>query len=181
VGHPAIANDPVEIDFTTIFEAHLDYVWNTLRRLGVRERDLEDEAHELFLRVHRRFDTYDPRRPVRPWLFVFALHAAADYRRLARHRVDLVDDTEAIPDATAAPDEQLLHREELDQAARLLAELELDRRAIFVLHEIDGIPVPEAARILEIGVNTAYSRLRLAREDFAAAVKRLRASRGGVR
>jgi len=57
--------------------------------------------------------------------------------------------------------------------ARALDTLDFDRRAVFILHEIDGVAIPEIARALEIPSNTAYSRLRLARADFGAAVRRL--------
>jgi RNA polymerase sigma-70 factor (ECF subfamily) len=73
MGTPAIAprlSSPV--DFDSLFDAELDYVWNALRRLGVREADLDDEVNEVFLRVHRQLAQYDPSRPVRPWLFAFA-------------------------------------------------------------------------------------------------------------
>jgi len=56
---------------------------------------------------------------------------------------------------------------------RALESLALDKRAVFVLYEIDGEEMSEVARTLEIPVNTAYSRLRGARAEFAAAVKRL--------
>ena len=58
---------------------------------------------------------------------------------------------------------------------RVLDGLELDRRAVLVMHDIEGHPVPEVAAALTIPIATAYSRLRLAREDVAAAIKRLRA------
>jgi RNA polymerase sigma-70 factor (ECF subfamily) len=131
--------------------------------------------------VHRHLDTYDRARPIRPWLFAFAVRAAADYRRLARHRVDLRDDTSAFVDPGPSPHEQAVTRERLDLVALALDALDFDRRAIFVLHQIDGVPVNQAALILGIPVNTAHSRLRLAREDFARAVRRLQALRGGAR
>lgn len=72
-----------------IFEAELPYVWTSLKRLGVASRDLEDVAHELFLQVLKRLRECDTSLPVRPWLFAFAVRFASDYRRLARHKVDL--------------------------------------------------------------------------------------------
>jgi RNA polymerase sigma-70 factor (ECF subfamily) len=53
--------------------------------------------------------------------------------------------------------------------------LDLDRRAVFVMHELDEIPMPEIARTLAIPLNTAYSRLRLARADVAQAIQHFRA------
>ena len=42
VAHPVAADDPLVAAFPTIFTQHFEYVWHSLRRLGVRERDLED-------------------------------------------------------------------------------------------------------------------------------------------
>lgn len=182
--HAAELADPVAMDFTAVFKGQFEYVWHSLRRLGVGERDLEDVAHDVFVAVHRRLDAYDPERPLRPWLFAFACRAAADYRKQARHRTRLSDKLEAVRDPALAVDEQAIVREELDRVARALDALDLDRRAIFVLHEIDGVSVPEAALALGVPTNTAYSRLRLAREDFEAAVRRIevrRAESGGKR
>ncbi len=52
------------------------------------------------------------------------------------------------------------------------------RRAVFVMHELDGISMPDIVQALEIPLNTGYSRLRLARGEFTAAVQRLRPKRG---
>jgi RNA polymerase sigma-70 factor (ECF subfamily) len=181
VGHAAITDEPLPIDFRRVFEETFDYVWHSLRRLGVRERDLEDVAHDVFLVVHRSFHAYDPSRPLRPWLFAFAVRAAADYRRLARHRIELRDDTSSLVDAGPTPHERTEAREQLDLVAQALDALDFDRRAIFVLHQIDGVQVNQAAAILGVPVNTAHSRLRLARADFARAVQRLKSARRGAR
>jgi RNA polymerase sigma-70 factor, ECF subfamily len=51
-------------DFATVFEHEFDYVWFTLRRLGVRDGDLEDVTHDVFIRVHAHLDQYDADRPL---------------------------------------------------------------------------------------------------------------------
>jgi RNA polymerase sigma-70 factor, ECF subfamily len=181
VGYAATIDEPTTLDFRSVFEETFDYVWHTLRRLGVRERDLEDIAHEVFLSVHRNLDRYDRERPIRPWLFAFAVRAAADYRRLARHRVELREDTSDLADPGPTPHERAVAREQLDLVALALDALDFDRRVLFVLHQIDGVPVNQCARILGIPINTAHSRLRLARDDFERAVRRLRARQGGHR
>ena len=80
---------PVPLVFRSIFEQEFSYVWNALRRLGVAARDLEDLTQQVFLQVHGQLATFDPSRPLRPWLFAFAFHAASNHRKLARHRVEL--------------------------------------------------------------------------------------------
>jgi RNA polymerase sigma-70 factor (ECF subfamily) len=176
---PAIAAGPVEPpDFTAIFDQHFDSVWFTLRRLGVATRDLDDVAHDVFIQVYQRLDRYDPTRPLRPWLFGFAYRMASDYRRLARHRREMLDEPCDYPDVAPSAAERMVTRQTLDLAWMALEQLDLDRRAILVLHDIEGHSIPEVASTLAIPLNTAYSRLRLARDQFEKAVQRLRLQQG---
>lgn len=163
-----------DLDFPGIFEAHFDYVWNTLRRLGVQRADVEDVTHDVFVAVLRKLDQYDPERPLRPWLFGFAFRVASDYRELARHRFEHAAEEGELEDGRPSALDNAMQHQELGLAKRALAALELGRRAVFILHELDDCPMPEVARALGIPLNTAYSRLRLARADLAAAARRLR-------
>jgi RNA polymerase sigma-70 factor (ECF subfamily) len=164
--------------FRDLFEAHFSYVWNVLKRLGVAERDLEDLGQQVFLQVHGQLANFDTRRPIRPWLFSFAYHAASNYRALARHRVELSIVAPEAADFRPAADEQLITRQELELAELALTRVSLERRAVLLLHEVEGHSMPEIAETLGIPLNTAYSRLRLARQEYEVAVRRLRAQRG---
>jgi RNA polymerase sigma-70 factor (ECF subfamily) len=168
---------PAQLDFPRTFAQHFDYVWHTLRRLGVQSADLEDVTHDVFLAILRKLEQYDPERPLRPWLFGFAFRVASDYRNLSRHRSEQATAEGDFADDRPTALENVMQREALALANRALAELELGRRAVFILHELDDCPMPEVARALAIPLNTAYSRLRLARADLAAIARRLR-SRG---
>ena len=166
------------IDFRTLFHDQFSYVWNALRRLGVRDTDLEDVTHDVFLRVYRHLDAYDASRPIRPWLFAFAFRAASDHRRLARHRIELLDDSVHAIDPSPPADDRVAAGEDRAMILAALDAIDLPRRAVFILHEVDELTVPDVAATLEIPVNTAYSRLRLAREEFGEAMRRLRLRRG---
>jgi RNA polymerase sigma-70 factor, ECF subfamily len=168
----------VRPDFRAIFEEHFDYVWNTLRHLGSRDADLEDLTHEVFLRVHERLEDYDRSRAIRPWLFAFAFRVAAGHRRLAKNRFEVLGATPEARDESASADEALSRIEDRALAAAALDAVEIERRAVFVLHELDEVPIPEVAAALGIPTPTAYSRLRLARDEFYRAVHRLRLKRG---
>jgi RNA polymerase sigma-70 factor (ECF subfamily) len=160
-----------------IFDEHFDYVWRALQRLGVREADLEDLAHEVFIKVHARLEDYDRTKPMRPWLFGFAYRVAADHRRLARHRIEVFGPAPEPVDPTRPADENLEAREERALVAAALEWVDFDRRAVLILHDVEEVPVPAIAHELGIPVNTAYSRLRIARSEFATAVKALRTRR----
>lgn len=165
-------------DMGTVFEEYFDYVWHTLRHLGVRDCDLEDLAQDVFLRVCARIEDYDSAKPMRPWLFGFAFRVAADYRRLARHRLEV----RWVPPERADPERPVDQRIDVEEQRKLvlraLDRIDFERRAILVMHDVDEIPVPAIADEFGIPVNTAYSRLRLAREELAQAVVDLESTRG---
>lgn len=160
--------------FSRLFDDHYDFVHHSLRRLGVHARDLEDLAHDTFVKVFENLHRYDEARPARPWLFAFAFRLASDYRRLARHRTELSADPETMTAAAPNAEEVAVQREGARLAEAALLEIPLDQRAVFVLYELDETPMKTIAETLEIPVNTAYSRLRLAREAFAEAAARLK-------
>lgn len=163
--------------FHALFSAELAWMWTTLRRLGVRPADLEDVTHDVFLSVYKKLDVYDPARPPRPWLFAFAYRAASDYRRLARHREEPTGDMPERAAASAPVDVMMEQMEESALVHAALSLIDLDRRAVLVAHEIDGTPMKDIAESLAIPLNTAYSRLRIGREELTIAVKRLTAQR----
>jgi RNA polymerase sigma-70 factor (ECF subfamily) len=172
----AVATSAVKADvaeFRALFERECGYVLASLRRLGVPERDCEDIGNEVFVRVHARMGELDRSRSPRPWLFAFCVRLASDYRRLKRHQVELLAVHEVPePHGAAAVEEDVARAEARRIAARALEELDMDKRAVFVLHEIDETPIPEVARALGIPEGTAYSRLRAARAEFTLAVRK---------
>jgi RNA polymerase sigma-70 factor (ECF subfamily) len=168
------ATRPGAPELGAIFDEHFDYVWRVLRHLGVAEADLEDVVHEVFLKVHSRLGDYDPERPMRPWLLGFACRVAAAHRRLARHRLEVIGAAVEPPDARPLADDHVATLEERALVEAALDTLDPDRRVLLLLHDVDEIPIPALARELGIPLNTAYSRLRLARADLVAALSRLR-------
>lgn len=168
--------------FEAVFDAEFGYVWTSLRRLGVPERDLEDLAHDVFVEVHRRFDDYDPARPIRPWLFAFAFRFASDYRRRARNRFEMLHD--APPDRGHTDDAHraLEERQARDLVLRALEGIDdEDQRAVFIMYEIDEVPMRDIASAMNIPLNTGHSRLRLAREAFRRAVRAIEQREEGAR
>jgi RNA polymerase sigma-70 factor (ECF subfamily) len=164
----------VTADFTRVYETGLPYVWNCLRRFGVPERDLEDRVHDVFEVVHRRLDDYDETRPILPWLGGIAVRVAARHRRRAHAKREVQQELEPM-DTRPDPEAAALSTEARDLVMRALNRLDQDQRTVFVLHELQGHSIPEVASMVDIPLNTAYSRLRLAREQFTKAARRLQA------
>ena len=172
---PAEASEaPVALDFRAVYDAEFDYVFHSLRRLGVPERDLEDLIHEVFLVFYRTREQFDTRRPLKPWLFGIAFRIASDYRRRAQHGYVVPAEPVIEHRASTGPaaDDAVAAKEQRALVQKGLAALDLDKRAVFVLHDIDGCSMPEIQAALCVPLNTLYSRLRLARQAFAEAVRR---------
>ncbi len=164
-------------DFPNLYRSEFPYVWKTLRRLGAPAADLEDLAHDVFVVVHRHLRDYDPSRPLRPWLFGIAVRVVSDFRRLGRNARELPGQSIEPADAGPTPEQHVQGKEARALLMKALDGLDLDRRAVFVLHELDELPMPEIAAALSIPLNTAYSRLRLARADLAGFIARMRSER----
>ena len=166
---------PSEPWFAELYERHFDFVWRTLRHLGVREADLADACQEVFLIVHRRYPSFDARAKVTTWIFQICFNKARERRRSAHVRREVLG--EAALDQARMPSDPFSELERQDKLALFEAALdamELEQRAAFILFEIEGMSGPEVAEALAVPLGTAYSRLRLAREAFQAAVARVR-------
>lgn len=179
---------PTRLDFRTLFELEADYVARSLRRLGVRDADVEDATHEVFVAVHAHLGEYDPARPLKPWLFAFAYRVACAERRRPHHRMSLGAEVPDVADDRPNAHQEVERAERRSLLLEALDALVPERRVVVVMHEIDGVSVPDLSEALGIPLNTAYSRLRLGREDLTSAVRRLRArqdagpgARGGER
>ncbi|MBI5542359.1 MAG: sigma-70 family RNA polymerase sigma factor [Deltaproteobacteria bacterium] len=164
---------PSAEDFSGMYQRDYPYVWKTLVRLGIPTKDRQDVAHDVFVAAFRSWGQFDPSRPTRPWLFGISYRVALDRNRLHSHRFEeTVDELDAV-DPSRSAEETAIHRQALRQAQQALASLDLERRGVLVLHDIDGVPMPQIAEVMGIPLNTAYSRLRLARRDLNAAVAAL--------
>ena len=174
----------IDLTFRALYEKEVDFIWRNLRRLGVPEADLEDKTQEVFVVAHRRFAEFVDRGfGARAWLFQIALRVAADTRRHRRRHPEDADGGAAMARQSIEADQtgSISRRERLARLDRALAGIQLDKRAVLVLYEIEEQTAPEIARALGISVNTVYSRLRVARAELELALKRdLSPLRGGA-
>jgi RNA polymerase sigma-70 factor (ECF subfamily) len=176
-GAPAAAYDPRQL-----FDSHLPFVWRNLRRLGVPDSLVEDAAQDVFLVVHRRWESWRPElSTVETWLFGIVLRVARNHRRAQQRRllwILPVTGRERLPEASApcdGPAEILARREAVALFERTLTEIDEPKRAVFLLVDVEQLAVPEAATALGINLNTAYWRLRKARLTFRRVLARIRA------
>lgn len=167
------------LTLAAIHERHADFVWRSLQRLGVRAMDLEDALQEVFLVVHRRLAEFDGNARVTTWLFAICLRVASAHRTRAHvRREQATAEVEALVpnDGRADPERDALESEARSELEALLDGLELTKRAVIVMFELEGMTTTEIAETLGIPVGTVYSRLASARAELAKAARRRRQS-----
>jgi RNA polymerase sigma-70 factor, ECF subfamily len=160
---------------TRMVNDHHDFIWRLLRRLGVPDADADDATQRVFMIAARRIaDVSDGSE--RSFLFGTALRVAPETLRAARRQPLSIDSdlSELRERRDSAPDpEELVARHRARQALdEILLALPLELRTVLVLFELEQMTKTEVAELLDLPVGTAVSRLRRAREQFRAELKR---------
>ena len=168
------SEDARPLDIQRVHAAHADFVFRSLARLGVRDDDLPDMLQEVFVVVHRRASAYDGTSKLTSWLFGICLRVAAGYRRKLQRRREqaLPDESEAALDQAHSPERAWEAARARAELAAVLDELPLDKRAVFVMFEIDALSCAEIAATLGVPIGTVHSRLHAARRSFEAVLRR---------
>jgi RNA polymerase sigma-70 factor (ECF subfamily) len=163
----------VRPSFREMFDANFAYVSRAMRRLGVAPVDIEDAVQEVFAAIYGKWNGYDPQRPLRPWLFSFAFRVAANWRRRAQRAPEGGQDIVEFIDQRS-PEQAAIEQETRALVLAVLDRMPFERRDVLVMHDIEGLDAKAVAQVLDIPVNTVYSRLRVARQEFEAGIARKR-------
>lgn len=172
----------MELDLRAVFRMHVDSVWRLARAFGLAAEDADDVTQEVFLVAHRRRDSFRTEASVRAWLFGITRNVVLHHRRGYSTRERKLS-TLTVVDAPSDSPEQTLR---VQQAAALmqtfLDKLDVDKRVVFVLADVEGMTTPEIAEMLGVPTGTVSSRLRAARaqlERFTVRVQAKHGERGG--
>jgi RNA polymerase sigma-70 factor (ECF subfamily) len=164
----------VPLTVETIHEAHAERVWRNLHRMGVPEADLPDMLQEVFVVVHRRLHTFDGTAKVSTWLYGICRRVAASHRRRAHVRRERPTATVAEGVHQRTPEAAAIDLDRRRLLQELLDELDVERRAVLVMYELEELSCVAIAEQLGVPVGTVYSRLHQAREDLHRAWRRRR-------
>lgn len=149
------------VPFDEVYERYFEFVWRSLRMLGVGQASLDDAVQDVFGTVSRQLHRFEGRSSLRTWVFGITQYTAANHRRTARRKsapLAVLDDSLVSGDPSPHA-----HAEARQLAAVIFdfcEELDEERRAVFVLSLLEEVPASEVAELLEIPVNTVYSRAR---------------------
>ncbi|MCA9611035.1 MAG: sigma-70 family RNA polymerase sigma factor [Myxococcales bacterium] len=165
-----------ELDVEEIYRAHGELLWASLFRLGVRSADLPDALQEVLVVVHRRLHTYDGRSRLTTWLYGICYRVAAAQRRRAHvRREELRSNVPEVGQVAPSPEELALANEGRRTLEAVLDGMDLDKRDVFVMFELEELSCAEIGELLGVPVGTVHSRLHAARKDFERSLSRVRA------
>jgi len=179
---PAAAAHPVaepadDRRLTEMFNEHFDFVWRSVRRLGVPDPAVDDAAQEVFVVASRRLAVIE-RGKEKSFLFGTAVRVASDARRARDRRREQGDDRlDQSRDGGPGVDELVDRKRARELLDDIIAGLPDDTRPVFVLHELEGMTMAEIASCLELPAGTVASRLRRGRAAFEDAIVRFQTPR----
>ncbi|HVY28258.1 MAG TPA: sigma-70 family RNA polymerase sigma factor [Polyangiaceae bacterium] len=164
--------------FHELCARYFDFVWKCARALGAPSDETDDVVQDVFLVVQRRAADLKEERLARSWIYGIVRRVVSSHRRQRRDRgvgggepdVDSLSSSQPSPFAAAE------RSSEVNVLMRLLDGLDERKREVFVLSEILEMSGNEIAETIGVPMNTVYSRLRAAREEFDAAALRERKS-----
>jgi RNA polymerase sigma-70 factor (ECF subfamily) len=159
--------------FQAIYKQYLDFVWSSARHLGAGPDVIDDVVQDVFIVIHAKLATLQRPEALRSWIYGIVRRTVSDYRRSRRTRDAAGARLGAEPKSShPSPLDMAERNDDLELLESVLAELDEPKREVFLMVEILEMTVPEVVQGLDIPLNTAYSRLRLARQDFEEALAR---------
>jgi RNA polymerase sigma-70 factor (ECF subfamily) len=172
------AGDPAR--FRSLVDAHFDFIWRSLRGLGVPAASVDDAAQQVFLTASQKLATITLGSE-RSFLFATARGIAANVRRSQLRSRELLDEDALASRADGAPDPEEIaaSRQARRILDRILDALPEELRTVFLLYELEGQTTAEIAALIGAPMGTVASRLRRAREEFQGATRRYQAGQGG--
>jgi RNA polymerase sigma-70 factor (ECF subfamily) len=158
-----------------LVEAHFDFVWRSLRALGVPSTTADDAAQRVFIIASEKLESITAGSE-KAFLFSTVRGVAANARRSQQRRRESFDEIALLhsPDEGQDPEQALLDKEAKRLLEQVLEAMPDDLRNVFVLHELENLTTPTIAEVLEIPPGTVASRLRRAREEFKLSVTRMK-------
>jgi RNA polymerase sigma-70 factor (ECF subfamily) len=154
------------LHFPDIFCEHAPFVLRVMRHFGVAPADLPDQCQEVFVAVFQGLPGFGGRSALQTWLYGICRHVASNYRRRAYIRRERA--VAEPPEQLALPEQDACveRRQTGEELQRLLELLDDEKREVFVLYELEELPMKQIAEICGCPLQTAYSRLRAARQSL---------------
>jgi len=155
-------------DWRALYDEHWSWVYSTARRMGAV--DVEDAVQDVFVVVVERLATFEGRSTLRTWLYRICFNVVSEQRRRAARRNRIARAVAWVAPWRRQPstgEQEAQVHEELAHLHRLLARMSEEKRAVFVLREVEQLSGDEVAEILDIPSATVRTRLFHARRELS--------------
>ncbi|MBI3468681.1 MAG: sigma-70 family RNA polymerase sigma factor [Planctomycetes bacterium] len=157
-----------------ILRDHGTRVYNLARRMLGSVEDAEDVAQEVFLKVFQHLDEFRGEAALGTWIHRITVNAALEFRERRARRPVAVGDPfdDFLEDGRRArpveawsddPEQAVLDGEARQMVEKAIAELPEAYRDVYVLTDVEKLPILQAAEMLTLGVPAMKSRLHRAR------------------
>ncbi len=153
------------LPFEELFKLHHGKVYAVCLRMTGNTAEAEDLTQEVFVQVFRKLDSFRGESAFTTWLHRLTVNQVLMYFRKRRSRREQLTEDGEVPERTIQGRKVLTGSAILDRLAldEAIVKLAPGYRAIFVLHDIEGLQHLEIANILGCSVGTTKSQLHKAR------------------
>lgn len=158
--------------FQELYRLHRRDVARLVTRLLGPRPDVEDVLQEVFIQVFRSLVGFRGESRFTTWLHRVTVNVTLMHIRAAKSRPQLGPESAVEPTAheDASPVEGAARNQRLRALYRILDTLSDKKRAVFILHDLEGTAAAQIAQVLEIPVLTVRTRLFYARKEVYAAM-----------
>ena len=162
-----------EAAFTELIAKYKTPVHAFVYRLLNDFEEADDVAQEVFIKVYRLADLYQPRAKFTTWLFALAHNLAVDRLRRRKQRRTLAgEQAEAeikmAADTNSNPSQALGRREKIAAVQQAIEQLPLDQKTALLLYQYENLSYAEIGQVMRCSVKSVEARLYRARESLRA-------------
>ena len=157
--------------FRELYALHCRQVTRQLTYLVPRS-DLEDVLQDVFIEVFKSIKRFEGKSAFTTWLYRLTVHVAMKARRKhTRSRLDIVEEVPDQADDRPTPEAVSLSAERQERVEALLEKLSPKKRAVLVMHDLQGVEAQKIAEVLDTNILTVRTRLFYARREMEALAK----------
>lgn len=164
--------------FDQLIQRYQERIYAAIYHMTANHEDAHDLAQETFIKAYRALPSFKGDATFFTWLYRIAVNKTLNFLRQRKHRLqmslnDLDGQAEKDPDLVAlisdkTPRRDLNLAELQEKLNAAMLKLSDSHRMVVTLHDIQGLPHEEIARIMDCNVGTVRSRLFYARQQLQA-------------
>lgn len=161
--------------FDQIYQRYSGPLLGYFMRMLWKDREkAEDFVHDIFAKIIRKPELFDPTRSFKTWIYSVANNMCKnEYKKqeVRKNTSNGLDESYAVKDHNANVMSEVFDNQFKDELEKSLEDLDLKHSEVFKLRHIEGLSIKEIAEVLEISDGTVKSRLFYATKYLAASLE----------